>query len=130
MPTIAHNICWIRIAPSEQITPFSPPPPPVQPEVIELTEEEKYALANEAQKAAFVKNTGISSLAAVLIVAFGLTADSPGSVEILSTFCLKWVKSWLDMNTFELKRAKIWLDATIGDDLEAFEQCPILGVDK
>ena len=32
--------------------------------------------------------------------------------------------------TFELKRAKkIWLDMTIEDDLEAFEQCSIVGVD-
>ena len=31
-------------------------------------------------------------------------------------------------NTFELKWAKIWLDVTSGDALEAFEQCPILGV--
>lgn len=70
------------------ITPFVPPPPPVQPEVIELSDEQQLAIANEEQKAAFVKNAGVSSLAAILLVAFGLTADSPGSVEILSTFAL------------------------------------------
>ena len=52
-----------------------------------------------------------------------------GLFSIFSTFCLKWVKLWLDMNTFELKGLKIWLDATIGEDLEVFEQCSIFGVD-
>ena len=30
---------------------------------------------------------------------------------------------------FWLNWAKIWLNMTIGDHLEAFDQCPILGVD-
>ena len=30
---------------------------------------------------------------------------------------------------FWLKWAKIWLNMTIGDHLEAFDQCPTLGAD-
>ena len=73
----------------DQITPFVPPPPPPQPEPeIPLTEAEQLELANQQALEGFVRNTGIASLAAVTLVAFGLTTDSPESVALLSTFAL------------------------------------------
>lgn len=73
----------------DKITPFSPPPPPPQPEAeIELTEEEKMELANSEQLAAFIDNTKFASIAAVALVAFGFTTDSPDAVSLLATFAL------------------------------------------
>ena len=75
----------------DDITPFAPPPPPVVEAVEEpepLTEEELLALATEQQQQVFTKNAAMASTAAVLLVAFGLTADSPESVHLLATFCL------------------------------------------
>lgn len=74
----------------DKITPFSPPPPPKtdDAEIVELTPEEAKALADEESKAAFVKNSLTASLAAAALVAFGLTADSPSSVNLLATFAL------------------------------------------
>ena len=74
----------------DKIVPFTPPPPPkvdVEEEV-ELTPEPQLALANEEQKAMFLKNTQLASLAAVALVAFGLTTDSPDSVNLMATFAL------------------------------------------
>lgn len=73
----------------DKIVPFTPPPPPPQPEAEEpLTEEEMFALATEEQKAQFIKNTQTASLAAVTLVAFGLTTDNHDSVSLMSTFAL------------------------------------------
>ena len=74
----------------DQITPFQPPPPPPSKEtaVVVLTEEEQMERANQEQLQSFVKNAGIASLAAVAMLAFGLTADSPESVSLLATFAL------------------------------------------
>jgi NAD(P) transhydrogenase len=75
----------------DKITPFTPPPPPVQEqaiEVVELTPEQEKVLADEASKNQFVKNSMIASAAAALLVGFGLTADSPSSVNLMATFGL------------------------------------------
>ena len=74
----------------DKITPFSPPPPPKVEvvEEVELTEEQKLEVANREQKESFVKNAGIASLAAAALVAFGLTTDSPSSVNLMATFAL------------------------------------------
>jgi NAD(P) transhydrogenase len=76
----------------DQITPYSPPAPAQtassEVEVVELTPEEMFALANEEEKAAFLKNAAIASVAAVSLVGFGATAASPDSVSLLATFCL------------------------------------------
>ena len=74
----------------DKITPFSPPPPPKSAikDVAPLTEEEMFALANQQQKEMFARNAGLASLAAVTLVAFGLTTDSHESVSLLATFAL------------------------------------------
>lgn len=75
----------------DDITPFTPPPPPKMEggeEQHDLSEEEMLALANEEEKASFVKNAGIASLAAAALLAFGLTADSANSVSLMCTFAL------------------------------------------
>lgn len=79
----------------DKITPFSPPPPPkptaAEEEAakeLELTDEERLAIANEQQKADFIRNTGLSSLAAAALLAFGFTADSGDSVSLMATFAL------------------------------------------
>lgn len=53
-----------------------------------LTEEQQLALKTEEQKAIFVKNAGLASLAAAALLAFGLNADSPGTVSLMATFAL------------------------------------------
>lgn len=74
----------------DKITPFTPPPPPVQDiaEVVELTPEQEKALADSTSKESFVKNTMIGSAVAAILVGFGLTADGPPSVNLLATFGL------------------------------------------
>ena len=74
----------------DKIVPFSPPPPPKTDEVeaVELTEEQKFELANKEARDGFVRNTGLASIAAVALVAFGLTAESMDSVTLLATFAL------------------------------------------
>lgn len=74
----------------DKITPFTPPAPPKTDttELVELTEEEKTALAIKESKDGFVKNTGLASLVAVALLAFGLTGDSPSSVSLAATFAL------------------------------------------
>jgi NAD(P) transhydrogenase len=75
----------------DKITPFTPPPPPVQEvaaEVVELTPEQEKALADEASKDSFVKNSMIASAAAALLVGYGLTVDSSSSVNLMATFGL------------------------------------------
>jgi len=75
----------------DKITPFTPPPPPPQEaaaEVVELTPEQEKALADQASKDSFVKNSMIASAAAALLVGFGLTADSPSSINLMATFGL------------------------------------------
>ena len=75
----------------DKITPFTPPPPPVQEqalEVAELTPEQEKAIADEASKDQFIKNSLIASAAAALLVGFGLTADSPSFVNLMATFGL------------------------------------------
>lgn len=75
----------------DKITPFNPPPPPSKPaeELVELTAEELLAEANEKMKASFVKNAGIASLAAAVLVAFGLNSgESTEPVQLMATFAL------------------------------------------
>jgi NAD(P) transhydrogenase len=74
----------------DKITPFSPPPPPKSDKAdeVELTEEERMELATKASKADFVRNTGVASLAAAALLAFGLTGDSPDSVALAASFAL------------------------------------------
>lgn len=74
----------------DKITPFQPPPPPKTDteESVELTPEEAKALADEESKAGFLKNSLTASFAAAALVAFGLTADSPSAVNLMSTFAL------------------------------------------
>lgn len=72
----------------DKIAPFAPPPPPPAPEVVILSEEEQLELANKEQQAAFVRNSGLASLLAGVLVAFGLSTDSPESVSLLATFAL------------------------------------------
>ena len=74
----------------DKITPFTPPPPPVQDvaEVVELTPEQEKALADSTSKESFVKNAMIGSAVAAILVGFGLTADGPPSVNLLATFGL------------------------------------------
>lgn len=74
----------------DKIKQFSPPPPPKNNIVEEIvrTAEEQVAFIDAEQKAAFVKNTGLASLAAAALLAFGFTSDSPESVSLLATFAL------------------------------------------
>ena len=74
----------------DQITPYSPPPPPKQEveEVVAKSEEELLAERNAEQLRSFVRNTGVATLAAAALLAFGLTTDSPDAVSLLSTFAL------------------------------------------
>jgi NAD(P) transhydrogenase len=74
----------------DKIIPFQPPPPPPSKTAaeVELTPEEKLELANKQQLEGFVRNTGIASLVAAALVAFGLSAESPDSINILATFAL------------------------------------------
>lgn len=74
---------------SDKITPYNPPPPPTSTsEVIEKTEDELMHELNEKQRASFVKNAGIASIAAFALLAFGYNTDSPESVSMLTTFAL------------------------------------------
>ena len=75
----------------DKITPFTPPPPPpsaVEAEVVQLTPEEAKKLADKTSKEQFVKNTLLASVAASTLVAFGLNADSPATVNLMATFAL------------------------------------------
>jgi NAD(P) transhydrogenase len=67
----------------DQITPFEPPPPPATstPTSVVLNKEEDHLQS-------FVKNTGIASLAALALLVYGFTSDSPDDIPILATFCL------------------------------------------
>ena len=72
----------------DKITPYSLPPPPPKAEVVELSDEEKLVIANEQQKADYLKNSAIASVATIALLAFGFTSDSPGATSLLATFCL------------------------------------------
>lgn len=75
----------------DKITPFNLPPPPKKDQEgheINLTPEEQKALAEEQNKSIFIKNTGLASLAAAALLAFGFTTDAPQSVALMSTFAL------------------------------------------
>mmetsp|Transcript_14302 Transcript_14302/g.34554 ORF Transcript_14302/g.34554 Transcript_14302/m.34554 type:complete len:865 (-) Transcript_14302:961-3555(-) len=75
----------------DKITPFTPPPPPpsaVEAEVVQLTPEEAKELADKTSKDQFVKNALLASVAASTLVAFGLSADSPSTVNLMATFAL------------------------------------------
>jgi NAD(P) transhydrogenase len=74
----------------DKITPFNPPPPPVksEEEMVTKTEDELKHEANTKQRAAFVKNAGIASLAAFSLLAFGYNTNSPENVSLLATFAL------------------------------------------
>jgi len=75
------------------ITPFSPPPPKTSPKdavlSVVLTDKEMRVEANEKQRAAFVKNAAVASIAACALLAFGYANDSGnGGVPLLATFAL------------------------------------------
>lgn len=74
----------------DKITPFNPPPPPVKSadEVVSKSAEEMKHEMNEKQRAAFVKNAGIASVAAFALLAFGFNAHSSETISLLSTFAL------------------------------------------
>ena len=74
----------------DQITPYSPPPPPKKEveEIVVKSEEELLAEKNAEQLQSFVQNTGVATLAAAALLAFGLTTDSPDAVSLMSTFAL------------------------------------------
>ena len=74
----------------DQITPYSPPPPPKKEveEIVAKSEEELLAEKNAEQLQSFVQNTGVATLAAAALLAFGLTTDSPDAVSLMSTFAL------------------------------------------
>jgi len=75
----------------DRIMPFTPPTPSSQEvtaEVIDLTPEQEKLLADEASKISFLRNSMIGSAVSALLVIFGLTADSPSSVNLLATFGL------------------------------------------
>ena len=52
------------------------------------SEEELLAEKNAEQLQSFVQNTGVATLAAAALLAFGLTTDSPDAVSLMSTFAL------------------------------------------
>ena len=74
----------------DKIKPFTTPPPTkAQVEtIVQLTPEEKKALLEQETRDGFLKNSLIASAAAAVLVAFGLTADSPSAVSLLATFAL------------------------------------------
>lgn len=74
----------------DKITPYTPPPPAEKKdaEEVELSEEEMLTEANKKQQADFVKNTGIATLAAAALLAFGSTAESHDSISLMSSFAL------------------------------------------
>jgi NAD(P) transhydrogenase len=72
----------------DKITPFSLPPAPAPKEVVSKTPEEILKEKNEEQLQAFVKNTGIASLAAAALLAFGVSADSHDTVALMSAFAV------------------------------------------
>ncbi len=74
----------------DKITPFNPPPPPTKTsdDIAEKTEDELMHEANEKQKALFIRNAGIASLAAAALLAFGFNTDSHDSVSLMATFAL------------------------------------------
>ncbi|KAL7535577.1 hypothetical protein ACHAXR_008088, partial [Thalassiosira sp. AJA248-18] len=74
----------------DKITPFNPPPPPTkaEDEVIELTEEELLMEANAQQRADFLQNALVATVAASALVAFGYNSDSSATVSLLATFAL------------------------------------------
>jgi NAD(P) transhydrogenase len=75
----------------DKIVPFTPPPPPAvetAAEVVDLTPDEEKALKDEASKDEFAKNSLVATAAAAILVAFGLTADSPSAINLMATFGL------------------------------------------
>lgn len=74
----------------DKIVPFSPPPPPeVKPsENDNLTPEEQKALLDKKSQDVFTKNALVASIAATALVGFGLTAESPSTISLMSSFAL------------------------------------------
>ena len=75
----------------DMITPFSPPPPKTSPKdavaSVVLTDEEMRVEANKKQRAAFVKNAAVASVAVCALLAFGYANNSGnGGVPLLATF--------------------------------------------
>jgi NAD(P) transhydrogenase len=73
----------------DMITPFSTPIPKAMAKddvgTIALTDEEMRAHANERQRAAFVSNAAVASVAACALLAFGYTTDfGEGGVSLLA----------------------------------------------
>jgi len=78
----------------DMITPFSPPPPMTSPKdavaSVALTDEEMRADANEKQRAAFVKNAAVASVAACALLAFGYANDSGDGGVAPRDVCARW----------------------------------------
>ncbi len=74
----------------DKITPYSPPPAKaIETEVVvEKTEEELLAEANDAQQKSFMKNAQLSTLAATALLAFGVTSGDNDSISLMSSFAL------------------------------------------
>jgi len=72
----------------DKITPFSLPPAPVPKEVILKTPEETLEEKQQQQLQNVVKNTGIATLVAAVLLAFGVTADSHDTVSLMSSFAI------------------------------------------
>ena len=74
----------------DKITPFNPPSPPTvaTDDAEELSEEDILLIANEKQKAVFIRNAGIASVVVLALLAFGINADSSDDVSLMATFAL------------------------------------------
>ena len=74
----------------DKITPYSPPPTKVtEAEIVEeKTPEELLELANQEQKANFIRNTQLGSFAAAALLAFGITTGDHDSVSLMASFAL------------------------------------------
>ena len=73
----------------DKITPYNPPPPKsTAVEVIEKTEDELLAEANSLQQQNFMRNAQLASVAATLLLAFGVTSGDHDSVSLMASFAL------------------------------------------
>ena len=73
----------------DSITQYSPPPP-LKPkeEVKQKTEEEIMEETNKLQLESFLTNTGIASLLATALIAFGVSTTDHDSVSLMASFAL------------------------------------------
>ncbi|KAL7527961.1 LOW QUALITY PROTEIN: hypothetical protein ACHAWF_003473 [Thalassiosira exigua] len=72
----------------DKITPFNPPSPFPEEELVGKSAEELLLEANELQRVAFLKNVGVASLAVLALLAFDSFSDAAASVSLAATFAL------------------------------------------